>query len=73
MTTTISKSELRAKMGEIFRGIEAKGNELIVTDHGRPVLKIVPIKKKETVQEISGDIQGQAIILEEDINTPAFQ
>ena len=46
MIEPISKSKLKAKMLEIFRQLEASDKELIVTDHGKPVLKIVPIKQK---------------------------
>jgi prevent-host-death family protein len=47
MTHKISKSKLKAKMLEVFRNIEATGEELIVTVHGKPVLRIVTIKKEE--------------------------
>ncbi|MCS6971946.1 MAG: hypothetical protein NZL89_02890 [Leptospiraceae bacterium] len=42
----ISKAQLKARMLEIFRRLEREGNELIVTDRGRPVLRITPIRKK---------------------------
>ena len=44
--TTISKSKLKAHMLRIFREIEQTGEDLIVTDHNQPVLRISPIKKK---------------------------
>jgi antitoxin (DNA-binding transcriptional repressor) of toxin-antitoxin stability system len=72
MTETISKSKLKAKMLEIFRQLEASGEELIVTDHDKPVLKIVPIKQKATVAELFGDLQGLVTYLE-DINTPSLE
>ncbi len=72
MTTgTISKEKLKARMLEIFREVEESGQELIVTDHGKPVLKIVPIKKKATVDEVFGHYYGQ-VIYHEDINTPTI-
>ncbi len=71
MTNTISKSKLKARMLEIFRQIEESGDELIVTDHGRPVLKIIPIKKRATVEEVFGDLQGKVQYFE-DINTPTL-
>ncbi len=67
----ISKSKLKAKMLEIFRQLEASGEELIVTDQGRPVLKIIPIKKEASVAEVFGDIQGKVSYFE-DINTPSL-
>ena len=71
MANTISKSKLKAKMLEIFRELEATGNELIVTDHDKPVLKIVPIKPKAAVTAVFGDVQGQVNYLE-DINMPTL-
>ena len=40
----ISKSRLKANMFEIFRQVEETGEEVIVTDHNRPVLRIQPIQ-----------------------------
>ena len=40
---TISKSKLKANMLRVFREIEASGEELIVTDRNRPVLRISPM------------------------------
>ncbi len=71
MTNTISKSKLKAKMLEIFRDLEASGDELIVTDHGKPVLKIQPIKDKSTVEELFSELQGQ-VSYYEDIDTPTL-
>jgi antitoxin (DNA-binding transcriptional repressor) of toxin-antitoxin stability system len=71
MTETISKSKLKAKMLEIFRQLEVSGDELIVTDHDKPVLKIVPLKQKSTVSELFGEFQGQIKFLE-DIDEPTL-
>ena len=71
MPGTISKSKLKARMLEIFRELEASGEELIVTHHDKPVLKIVPIKRKKSVAELFGDVQG-CITYQEDINTPTL-
>jgi antitoxin (DNA-binding transcriptional repressor) of toxin-antitoxin stability system len=71
MTATISKSKLKANMLEIFRHLEASGEELIVTDRDQPVLKIIPIKQKASAAEVFGDLQGQVTYLE-DINTPTL-
>ncbi|MGD2156817.1 MAG: hypothetical protein PVG14_00140 [Anaerolineales bacterium] len=71
MPETISKSKLKAKMLEIFRQLEDSGEELIVTHYGKPVLKVVPIKPKTTVEELFGDLQGHVTYLE-DINQPTL-
>jgi hypothetical protein len=42
-----------------------------VTDNGKPVLKIVPIVKKASVDEVFGKYYGQ-VTYHEDINTPTI-
>ena len=66
---SISKSKLKANMLRIFREIEESGEEWIVTDHNRPVLRIQPIVQKKTIEEVFGAIQGE-VVYREDINTP---
>jgi antitoxin (DNA-binding transcriptional repressor) of toxin-antitoxin stability system len=56
---TISKSKLKAKMLGIFREIEKTGEEVIVTDNQKPVLKIVPLKKKKSFDEAFADVHGR--------------
>jgi len=41
----ISKSKFKARALEYFREVERTGRALVVTDHGRPVLKIVPYRE----------------------------
>ena len=42
MSQTVSKSRFKAHALELFRQVERTGGEIIITDRGRPVLKIVP-------------------------------
>ena len=42
MTWIISKSKFKPRMLEYFRQVEESGKELIITDHGHPVIKITP-------------------------------
>jgi antitoxin (DNA-binding transcriptional repressor) of toxin-antitoxin stability system len=71
MTQMISKSKLKAQMLAIFRQLEAEGQELIVTDQGKPVLKITPLKPKNKVAELFGEYQGK-VIYHADINQPTL-
>ena len=41
---SVSKGVLRAKMLEYLRRVEQTGEELVVTDNGRPVVKVVPFR-----------------------------
>jgi len=45
MTLSVSKSQFKPSSLEYFRRIEQTGEELIITDRGRPVLKIVPYEE----------------------------
>ena len=40
----VSKSRFKAKALDYFRQVEKTGKELVVTDRGKPVLKIVPYR-----------------------------
>lgn len=42
METAVSKSKLKPRVLEYLRAVEETRQELIVTDRGRPVAKIVP-------------------------------
>ena len=56
---TVSKSKLKANMLEIFRQIEATGEELIVTHHNKPVLRVTPIRQKTSVDDLFKSFYGQ--------------
>lgn len=57
---TVSKNVLKAKMLEYFRRVEDEGEELIVTHNQVPVLKVVPLRTKQTAEEAFGDVRGKA-------------
>ena len=57
---SISKNQLKARMLAIFREIERTGEEVIVTDHSRPVLKITSLKgRKKSFAEVFGPYRGK--------------
>ncbi|PRC91354.1 type II toxin-antitoxin system Phd/YefM family antitoxin [Solimicrobium silvestre] len=43
----VSKSEFKAKALEFFRQVEASGQSVIVTDHGKPTLEVRPYRSTE--------------------------
>lgn len=63
--TVVSKSALKAKMLEYFRHVEQTGEELIVTDNNRPVLKVVPIQERRAAASVFGDVRGRVVYLED--------
>ena len=66
---TISKSKLKANMLQVFREIEESGEELIVTHNRRPVLRVHPIKHRQSVEKVFEQLRGK-VVYHEDINTP---
>ena len=48
MKNSVSKSEFKPKALEYFRQIEKTGKDLIITDRGKPVLKITPYSQDPT-------------------------
>ena len=48
----ISKSKFKSKALEYFRDVQETGKPIIITDRGKPVLKLVPyIEKSESILE----------------------
>jgi len=42
----VSESTLKNKMAELFREVEATGEELVVTNNGETVLKIISYRRE---------------------------
>ena len=66
---TVSKSSLKARMLEYFRKVEETGEELVVTDNNRPVLRIVPIRRRVPAAEMFADVR-QRIVYRDDVLSP---
>lgn len=61
----VSKSTLKARMFEYFRELEQHGGELIVTDFGKPVLKIVPCSAGKGIDELFSNLRAKARVPKE--------
>ena len=46
MEQVVSKSQFKPRALHYFREVQEKGVELIITDHGKPVIKIMPFVEK---------------------------
>ena len=58
MEHLVSKSSFKAKALEYFRQVESTGEELVITDNGKPVLKIVPYTHdpEEALRALRGSV-----------------
>lgn len=68
---TIAKSEFKPKAFEYFRIIESTGEEILITDHGRPVLKIS--KYSENDNDILKSLKGTVTHYEEPMKPVAVE
>jgi len=50
-TPPLSKAAFKAKALEWLRQVEETGQELIITDHGRPAVRIIPYRADEGLAE----------------------
>lgn len=46
MARLVSKSRFKPRALNFFREVEQSGKEIIITDRGKPVLKVVPYTEK---------------------------
>ncbi len=69
---SISKSKLKSKLLELLRYVESEGEEIIVTDRGKPVIKISRYYDAPTTKELFGQMRGN-VKYTEDIITPTTE
>ncbi len=58
MQQQVSKSSFKARALEYFRQIERTGKELVITDRGKPVLKVSPYERDpgEALKALRGSV-----------------
>ena len=56
---TVAKRKLKTGMSAYFRRVEQTGEEMVVTDRRRPVLRVIPIRQKLSVEEAFAEIRGK--------------
>lgn len=60
MTAHVSKSQFKARALELFRTIQESGEPMIITDRGKPVLEVRPVKEKPKVDPLE-KLKGSVI------------
>ena len=63
----VSKAVLKSRMLELFRNVEKTGEEIIVTDNGKPVLKVVALQNKKTWAEVFPEGAGKILCSKEEL------
>jgi antitoxin (DNA-binding transcriptional repressor) of toxin-antitoxin stability system len=57
----VSKSRFKAQALELFRQVEASGEPLVVTDHGRPTLEVRPYRPARSDAEPLEVLRGSVL------------
>ena len=59
MATVVSKSKFKPKAFEYFRLVENTNTEILITDHGKPVARIVPYNPndEESLRSLRGLVE----------------
>ena len=57
----VSKSRFKAQALELFRQVEASGEPLVVTDHGRPTLEVRPHRPARSDAEPLEVLRGSVL------------
>lgn len=58
-TLRVSKTEFKARALELFRQVEATGEPIVVTDHGKPALEIRPYRaapQRDPLEVLRGSV-----------------
>ena len=58
-TTTVSR--LKASLSAYLRHVKA-GEEVVITEHGRPVARLLPLASPESVPEHLRDLEAQGLL-----------
>jgi len=57
----VSKSRFKAQALELFRQVEASGEPLVVTDHGRPTLEVRPYRPARPAADLLEELRGSVL------------
>jgi prevent-host-death family protein len=55
-TKTVGAYQAKTHLSELLEKVEA-GEEIVITKHGSPVAKLVPVKKEATAEERAAAIE----------------
>jgi antitoxin (DNA-binding transcriptional repressor) of toxin-antitoxin stability system len=57
----VSKSRFKAQALELFRQMEASGEPLVMTDHGRPTLEVRPYRPARPAADPLEELRGSVL------------
>lgn len=74
MSRVMSKTQLKARLLACFREVEETGEEIIVTSHGKPVLRVSPVRGTATAAALFADVRDRVSLPpDEELTAPAAE
>lgn len=68
---TVDKSQLTAQLLDLLQLVEIEGEEILVMDGNKPVVRISQYEKSLSTEELFKDMRGKVKYFE-DLTTPTF-
>jgi len=68
---TVDKTQLTAQLLEFLQLVELEGEEILVMDGNKPVVRISQYEKSLSTEELFKDMRGKVKYFE-DLTTPTF-
>ncbi|MCC5636157.1 prevent-host-death protein [Nostoc sp. CHAB 5844] len=69
---TVDKNQLKANLLEFLQLVELEGEEILVTDGNKPVVRISQYNKASSTEELFKDMRGKVQYFE-DLTTPTTE
>ncbi|GAA6618935.1 prevent-host-death protein [Scytonema sp. NUACC26] len=69
---TVDKIELKANLLEVLQLVELEGEEILVTDGNKPVVKISQYEQTPSTEELFKNMRGKVKYFE-DLTTPTTE
>lgn len=69
---TIDKTQLMANLPALLQIVEMEGEEILVTDGSKPVVKITPYKNTASTEELFKSMRGKVKYFE-DLTSPTTE
>ena len=66
---SVPKNVLNGNALEYVQRVADTGEELVITDNGRPVVKVVPVHARESAADLFADVRGR-ILYHDDVLAP---
>ena len=68
---SVPKSTLNGKALEYVQHVADTGEELVITDNGRPVVRVTAIPARTSADELFADVRGK-VVYHDDVLAPTI-